>query len=255
MSTRNRFAGKVVVVTGAGSGIGAAAARLFVAEGAAVVVVDRHQESVDDVVSGLASEQALGMQADVSNLESVEALIDAVLARFGRIDVLVNNAGIHVAGSVLDSSLDDWRRISSIDIDGVVFMSKTALPHLIKTRGTIVNTSSVSGLRADWGAAYYNAAKGAVSNLTRAMALDHGGAGVRVNAVAPGLVRTGLTAYLPQEILDAFDRRNPLGRIAEPEEIAVVMLFLASDEASFVNGAIIPVDGGTSASNGQPSIV
>ncbi len=182
-------------------------------------------------------------------------MMNEVAEKLGRIDVLLNNAGVHVAGSVLETSVDDWRRIAGVDIDGVVFCSKFALPHLLKTKGCIVNTASVSGLGGDWGAAYYCAAKGAVVNLTRAMALDHGGDGVRINSVCPSLVKTNMTNGWPQEIRDKFNERIALGRAAEPEEVAAVMAFLASDDASFINGANIPVDGGATASDGQPKIV
>ncbi|AKA37546.1 SDR family NAD(P)-dependent oxidoreductase [Yersinia ruckeri] len=250
-----RFENKVVVITGGGNGMGEAAARRFSSEGAIVVLADWNQDAAEAVASSLPEGKALAYPIDVSDHVAVKLMMDNIAEKFGRIDVLLNNAGVHVAGSVLETSVEDWRRIAGVDIDGVVFCSKFALPYLLKSKGSIVNTASVSGLGGDWGAAYYCAAKGAVVNLTRAMALDHGADGVRINSVCPSLVKTNMTNGWPQEIRDKFNERIPLGRAAEPEEIAAVMAFLASDDASFINGANIPVDGGTTASDGQPKIV
>ncbi|AJI93720.1 short chain dehydrogenase family protein [Yersinia ruckeri] len=250
-----RFENKVVVITGGGNGMGEAAARRFSSEGAIVVLADWNQDAAESVASSLPEGKALAYPIDVSDHVAVKLMMDNIAEKFGKIDVLLNNAGVHVAGSVLETSVEDWRRIAGVDIDGVVFCSKFALPYLLKSKGSIVNTASVSGLGGDWGAAYYCAAKGAVVNLTRAMALDHGADGVRINSVCPSLVKTNMTNGWPQEIRDKFNERIPLGRAAEPEEIAAVMAFLASDDASFINGANIPVDGGTTASDGQPKIV
>ncbi|MFI9722695.1 SDR family NAD(P)-dependent oxidoreductase [Streptomyces sp. NPDC052396] len=147
-----------------------------------------------------------------------------------------------------------WRHVMAIDVDGVFFASRAALPHLRRVRGCIVNVGSVSGLGADWGLAACNAAKGALVNLTNAMALDHGHEGVRVNAVHPSLTRTPVAAPIVEneETLAAFRRRIPMQRPAEPAEVADVIAFLAGSDARFVNGAHIPVDGGLGASNGQP---
>ncbi len=249
-----RFTGKVVVITGAGNGIGAAAARRFSSEGAIVVLADYVKDDVDKVASSLPAERTTAMVVDVSDPKAVEKMIADTVAQYGKLDVMINNAGVHVIGSILETSLEDWRRISGINIDGVIFGAKFALPHLIKSRGCMINTSSVSGLGGDWGAAFYCASKGAVSNLTRAMALDHGLSGVRINAVCPSLVKTNMTKGFDQAVQEKFDERIPLGRAAQPDEVASVMAFLASDDASFINGACIPIDGGVTASDGQPKI-
>lgn len=249
-----RFEGRTVVVTGSGSGIGAATARRFAAEGANVVLNGRTREKLDHVAVELAPERTLVEPGDVSDQASAERLIRAAVTRFGRLDVLVNNAGVAPTGPFLDTSVEDWRQVMAVDVDGVFFCTRAALPHLLETKGCIVNVSSVSGLGGDWDMSFYNAAKGAVSNLTRSLALEFGERGVRVNAVNPSLTFTDLTktAKNDPELLRRFADRIPLGRGAEPEEVADVIAFLASHDARFVNGVNLPVDGGLMASNGQP---
>lgn len=246
---------KVALVTGSANGIGLAIAKRFYEEGANVALADWNEEQLANAVEGFDKQRVSAHSIDVSDPDKVAALISDVVTRFGKLDVLVNNAGVHVPGSVIEGSVEDWKKISGVNIDGVVYCAKFALPELLKTKGCMVNTASVSGLGGDWGAAFYCASKGAVVNLTRAMALDHGADGVRINAVCPSLVKTNMTNGWPQEIRDKFNERIALGRAAEPEEIASVVTFLASDDASFINGVNLPVDGGATASDGQPKIV
>ena len=191
---------------------------------------------------------------DASKFEEAQQLINATVARFGRIDVLVNNAGVAPTGRIDEASLDDWRALMSTDLDGVFYCTRAAIRHLIDARGSIVNVSSVSGLGRDWGMSFYNAAKGAVTNFTRALAMDHGRDGVRVNAVCPSLTETDLTKDMlgDQQLMAGFRERIPLGRAAKPDDIAAVIAFLASEAARFVTEVNLPVDGGLSASNGQP---
>ncbi len=250
------FEGKVVLITGAGSGIGAATARRFAADGAAVVVTGRRREKLEQATAEIDPSKRLLCPGDVSNSADVAAMMAAAIQRFGRLDVLVNNAGVVTAGPFLETSVEDWQKLMRIDVDGVLHATRAALPHLLASRGCIVNVSSVSGLGGDWGMSYYNTAKGAVTNLTRALALEFGGRGVRVNAVAPSLTKSEMTTdFLTQlDLMQSFAQRLPLGRPAEAEEIASVIAFLSSSDASFVNGVILPVDGGLSASNGQPNI-
>ncbi|MFH4677304.1 meso-2,3-butanediol dehydrogenase [Vibrio diabolicus] len=246
---------KVALVTGSANGIGLAIAKRLYEEGANVALADWNEEQLANAVEGFDKQRVSAHSIDVSDPDKVAALISDVVTRFGKLDILVNNAGVHVPGSVIEGSVEDWKKISGVNIDGVVYCAKFALPELLKTKGCMVNTASVSGLGGDWGAAFYCASKGAVVNLTRAMALDHGAEGVRINAVCPSLVKTNMTNGWPQEIHDKFNERIALGRAAEPEEIASVVTFLASDDASFINGVNLPVDGGATASDGQPKIV
>jgi meso-butanediol dehydrogenase/(S,S)-butanediol dehydrogenase/diacetyl reductase len=250
-----RFTGEVVVVTGGGSGIGAATAHRFGVEGATVVIAGRTQEKLDKVVADAPQGATLvARAADTSDGAAITALIDDVAREYGRVDTLVNNAAIARPGTVEDLDVETFREVMAIDVEGVFHASKAVLPHLRAVGGSIVNVGSVSGLAGDGGMAAYNAAKGAVTNLTNAMALDHGQEGIRVNAVHPSLTATEMSEGVrdDDENMAAFRARIPIGRPAEPAEVADVIAFLASHDARFVNGAHIPVDGGLGASNGQP---
>jgi meso-butanediol dehydrogenase/(S,S)-butanediol dehydrogenase/diacetyl reductase len=250
----NRFTGKVVIVTGAGSGIGMGAARRFASEGAQVVLAGRTREKLERVANSLPEGKSFVRVTDVSSLKEVEGLVRDTVAKFGKLDVMVNNAGVATEGRITEVDPEEWRKVMSIDLDGVFNGCRAALPELVKTRGCIVNTSSVSGLGGDWGTSFYNAAKGGVSNLTRSLALDYGKDGVRINAVCPSLTRTDLTKdmFEDEALVSKFRERIALGRTAEPEDIAAVIAFLASEDAGFVTGVNLPVDGGLMASNGQP---
>lgn len=249
-----RFKGKAVVVTGAASGIGRGVAERFAQEGANVVLADIDEVGLQQVAGGMAEDRTLVQRCDVGDHRQVQALVHAAVQRFGQLDVMVNNAGVASEGKAGDVALDDWDQTIRVDLTGVFYGCRAALPELLKTRGCIVNTASISGLGADWAMCAYNAAKGGVVNLTRAIALDYGGQGVRCNAVCPSLTRTGMTEDMLANaaLVAKFMERLPLGRVAEPADIAAVVAFLASEDARFINGVNLPVDGGVTASNGQP---
>lgn len=252
-----RFQGRTAVVTGGASGIGAAAARRFHAEGANVVIADLNDEGGRALAAELGDGRALYRTCDVGTWAQVEALMDHAADAFGGLDIVFNNAGIGSFASTADLTPEMWRRVIEVDLDGVFYGCKAALPHFrARGRGAVVNTASISGMYADYGFAAYNAAKAAVINYTRAFAIDHARENIRCNAVCPGPVDTPIIAGINefQGVRQTWDEIVPMGRFARPEEIAAVACFLASDDASYLTGAMIPVDGGVTAHTGQPNL-
>lgn len=253
MNASFQFPGRSVLVTGGGTGIGRAVAAAFAAAGADVVITGRRPHVLDEAVRELGSPTASSVVADVSTATGVDAAVTTVLDRTGRLDVVVSNAAAYVAGPVTEVSDDDWARQRSTNVDGLFFLARRTLPVLERHGGNLVAVSSVSGLRGDWGQSTYNATKGAVTTFVRSLALDWGARGVRVNAVAPAVTRTAMVGGVLDDATRTakIEDRIALGRVAEPEDIAPVVLFLASDAARYVTGVVLPVDGGTSASTGQ----
>lgn len=248
-----RFINKTVVVTGAASGIGAAVAKKFSDEGANVVALDLDQAKTEQAIKDFPPDRALALKCDTSKSEDAITAIRAAVDRFGGIDVLINNAGVLIPGDVTTISDDNWDKTLAVNVTGYYRMAKAALPELKKTKGCIVQTSSVLGLSADSGLVAYNTSKGAVSNMTRSMAIDYGPDGIRVNAVNPTFTETGMTKGVPSMVAK-FVERIPMRRVGQADDIANVMVFLASEEAGFVTGVNLPVDGGLTAATGQPSM-
>jgi NAD(P)-dependent dehydrogenase (short-subunit alcohol dehydrogenase family) len=246
------FTGQTAIVTGAGSGIGKAAALLFSERGANVVCADLDADAAADTAAE-AKNATLAVQVDISSSSDVQRLISETVDSFGGIDILINNAGFGFAGTVETIEEDDWDRVMSVNVKGVYLCSKYALPELAKTgNGRIVNTSSYTAAVGITDRAAYVASKGAVSALTRAMALDHIGQGVRINAVAPGTIDSPYFAKMiansddPDGLVASLNGRAPLGRMGQAPEIAEAIAWLASDASSFAVGTTLTVDGGTS---------
>jgi meso-butanediol dehydrogenase/(S,S)-butanediol dehydrogenase/diacetyl reductase len=250
-----RLANKIAIITGGGSGIGHQACKLFAREGATVLVADRDLDAATRVADEVkaAGGRALAHQADVSKEAEIEAMIARAVSEFGRIDILVNNAGYGIAGTVVSTSEADWNALMSVNVNGVFLGCKHAIPVMAKQGGgAIVNTASAAANIGIHDRAAYVASKGAVAALTRAMAIDHVDAGIRINAVAPGTIESPyftkiLSGPNGEELRRGLEERQAMERLGQPVEIAQAMLWLASDDASFCTGSVMVVDGGWTA--------
>lgn len=248
-----RLEGKIAIVTGAAMGIGKSTAIAMAREGAKVVVADL------DVVQGEATAHSIAaegmvcefIRTDVARTSDVEHLIEQSVVLFGGLDILFNNAGVAIGGSVVDMSEDEWSQVINVNLSSVYRGCKFAIPVMLRQgRGAIINASSVQALAGFKGWAGYAASKGAILALTQQMALEYASHNIRVNAIAPGTINTPMNTRIfdavdnPQVLIRQWNRMHPLGRFGQPEEVASAVVFLASDEASFITGECIRIDGG-----------
>jgi 3-oxoacyl-[acyl-carrier protein] reductase len=255
--TKPRFADRVVFVTGAGGGIGTAIAARFSSEGAKVVVADLQAEQVASIADQLVRDggEALPVTLDVGNKESVAAACGAIVERWGRLDIMVCNAGVRPVGSVLEQSTTEFELALRVNVTGVFLCGQAAARQMVKQRsGAIINIASVNGFRAVTGMAAYNASKAAVVSLTHTMASELAPHGIRVNAIAPAQIETPMIAEQVGDERKRREERIPMGRYGKPSEIADAIAYLASDDASFVNGHVLAVDGGYLGFGFRPSI-
>ncbi|MDL5032760.1 3-oxoacyl-ACP reductase FabG [Pelomonas sp. APW6] len=247
MNPARRLEGQVSIITGAAQGIGLATALKFAQEGAIVVVCDLRQEAVDAAVAQCraAGAEALGFAFSVTDRAQVDAMAAAVKARFGRIDVLVNNAGITQDARLQKMSLEQFDAVIDVNLRGVFHCAQAVVDTMVaQGRGVILNASSVVGIYGNFGQTNYAAAKFGVIGFTKTWSRELGPKGVRVNAVAPGFIETPILATIPDKVLGQMQEEVPLRRLGSPAEVANVYAFLASDEASYVNGAVLEVSGG-----------
>ncbi|UTR10539.1 glucose 1-dehydrogenase [Evansella sp. LMS18] len=245
-----RLEGKVAVITGGASGIGEYTARAMVEEGAKVVVSDMNDDLGNTLVEDLNKngQNAVYVHADVTSEADAEKMINTAVTEFGKIDILFNNAGIGALGASEDLPLEEWRKVIAVNLDGVFLTAKHAIKAMQKNGGgNIINNASILGHVGQAQTASYTAAKGGVVNMTRALAVEFAQQNIRVNAVCPGYIETPLLSQLDEDMKNHLVSLHPIGRLGRPEEVAKAVVFLASDDASFVTGANLLVDGGYTA--------
>lgn len=242
-----RLLDKVAIITGGGRGIGEATAKKFAKEGAKVVIADINEEDIQRTVSEIKDNggEAYGINVDVTNIESVNKMIEFTVEKFGKLDVLVNNAGITMDSTLLKMTEDQWDKVIDVNLKGVYICGQAAAKVMVEQgSGVILNASSVVGLYGNFGQTNYAATKWGVIGMTKTWAKELGKKGVRSNAVAPGFIATPMVKKMPEKVIDMMKGKAPLGRLGEPEDIANAYAFLASDEAKFITGAVLEVTGG-----------
>jgi len=242
-----RLLNKVAMITGAGRGIGQATALKFIREGAKVVVCDIKQEWIDETVALCLAEggSAIGRIADVRNRRELDALVEFIVAHWGRIDILVNNAGIVADAQLKNMTDEQFDRVIDINLKGVYNCTRAVVNQMISQQsGVILNASSIVGLYGNFGQTNYAASKFAVIGMVKTWARELGSKGIRSNAVCPGFIATSILGAMPEKVVETLEKRVPMGRLGKPEEVANTFAFLASDEASYINGAVLEVSGG-----------
>ncbi len=244
-----RLENKTAIITGGATGIGLACARLFQHEGARVALFGRRQERLDQAQK-IVGNSALAISGDITRQKDIDRLTDRVLAEWGRIDILINNAGTFAPAALHETDDRVWDDILNVNLRGVFLLTKKVLPHMLEQKsGSIVHISSILGMIAVPQAAAYNVSKGALNQFSKSIAVEYGNAGIRSNSVCPGMIETEMTEEVRgnAELMAEWKKGYPLGRFGGPDEVARACLFLASDEASFVTGVTLPVDGGYTA--------
>lgn len=242
-----RLKDKVAIITGAANGIGLAAAKTFASEGARVAMADFNEETGSKRAAELSAEgyDVAFFQVNVADRSSVDSLVQNVLGHFGKIDILINNAGITRDGMLHKLAVEDFQKVVDVNLTGVFNCAQAVVPAMVQQgSGRIINTSSVSGIYGNVGQTNYAATKAGVVGMTKTWAKELGRKGINVNAVAPGFIETGMTAAVPDKVIEQMKMLVPLGRLGLPEDIAHAYLFLASDESKYVNGTTLHVDGG-----------
>lgn len=236
----------MALITGGANGIGKVTANMFLQEGATVVISDYNAEAGEKALSEFNHhENATFIRSDVTNTEQVEAMVKSILESHGKIDILINNAGITIDGFLTKMEEESWDKVVAVNLSGVFKCTKVVAASMVENGyGVILNASSVVGIHGNIGQTNYAATKAGVIGLTKSWAKEFGPKGIRVNAVAPGFIVTDMTAKVPQKVLDKMEAQTPLRKLGRPEDIAAAYLFLASDDASFINGTILSVDGG-----------
>lgn len=245
------FDGKAVIVTGCARGIGRAIARAFAENGAKVAGADLNVDGVRETLADYPD--CTAYSCNIADEEACKDLVDKVVEHYGRLDVLMNNAGIFCQAPVTQMSAADWHKMFSVNVDSLFYLTKYAMPHLLKTKGNVVQTASVNGLGGDYMSWAYNATKHAVVGMVRSLCIDYGPQGVRINAVAPAMTATDMnrSVWTVPEKVAPFIERIPMARIGQVEDIARAVMFLASEDAAYITGQVLCVDGGVTASDGQ----